>query len=399
MSARVDVDIAIVGGGIVGLLLARLVSDLRVAGRPLRVALVEPRPPVAALPGEDLDLRVSALSPASLRVLDAVGCMPLLPAQALSSYERMCVWQGDAGPGVRHTITFSAAELGASQLGAVAENRALRLALWTLLESRPDCLLLQQETVAVREEQDSCVLQLDTSEVYASLVVAADGTRSRVRELLGIDWQERSFGANALVTHLQSTRPHASTAWQKFLPGGPAALLPLADGRVSLVWSHPQEQSEELLALDDDQFAARLSAELGYVLGDLTCTTGRATFPLASAHAGRYTGRRYALVGDAAHRIHPLAGQGANLGIADVAALAQALQAHLAMPCADPGDPLVLRRYERARKGDNAVTLGAMVGLDGLFRSALADMAGAGMGLVDRSGPMKALLARYAMGA
>ena len=396
MSTERDVDIAVVGGGITGLLLARMLADVKCGADPVRIAVVEPRPPVPA--DGELDLRVSALSPASLAALDTAGCLTRLPEYAHCGYDVMRVWQDDTGGEGDHAIRFTAAQVGVPTLGSIVENRAVRSALWELLEEDDQCAFLTTSVSALAMHEDRAELQLEDGVLRARLLVAADGAQSPLREQLGIQCREQAYGENAIVTHLRCEKPHAATAWQKFLPGGPAALLPLADGRVSLVWSHPDDQTDELLALSDEEFAGRLGAALDNVLGQFTCTMPRAAFPLVSAHAERYTGPRFALLGDAAHRIHPLAGQGVNLGIRDVSVLAQEVREFLQRPWADPGDPRMLRRYERARKGDNALTLRAMQGLDGVFRSGLADLAGAGMGMVDRSGLLKSMLARYAIG-
>ncbi len=389
-------DVLIVGGGMVGLVLARALLDARLP-RPLRIGIVEPNPPAASQADEPLDLRVSALSLASVALLDAAGCWTSLPPATVSAYTRMHVWQGGA-PDSDHAIRFTAAECGVRELGHIVENRAVRRALWQTLAADPRCEFIAAPATGIELHAAHCLLQTDAGELQARLLVGADGARSRVREQLQIRQRERAYEQNALVAHLRSAQPHAATARQKFLPGGPAALLPLADGRVSLVWSVPAAESRALLELDDAAFAARLATELDHVLGELECTTPRASFPLVRAHAAHYTGARYALLGDAAHRVHPLAGQGANLGMLDAAVLAAELVQHLQSRWADPGDPRVLRRYERRRKSDNALTMGAMDGLDGLFRSGLADLAGAGMGLVDRSAALKSALARYAMG-
>jgi ubiquinone biosynthesis UbiH/UbiF/VisC/COQ6 family hydroxylase len=196
---------------------------------------------------------------------------------------------------------------------------------------------------------------------------------------------------------VKTEHDHAETAWQCFLSGGPVALLPLADGRSSLVWSCPDELAAELLAMDDAAFAERLGAAVDHVLGNLEVMTPRLSFPLGSGYAPHYSGRRYALIGDAAHRVHPLAGQGVNLGLLDAACLVDELSQHMGLPVADPGDPRVLRRYERGRKGDNLLTLGTMDVLNRLFGGPAADIAGFALGVIDRSGPLKSSLARYAM--
>jgi ubiquinone biosynthesis UbiH/UbiF/VisC/COQ6 family hydroxylase len=200
---------------------------------------------------------------------------------------------------------------------------------------------------------------------------------------------------------VSSERPHGATAWQRFLAGGPLALLPLADGRSSIVWSCPEEQAGFLASVDEDDFNRELTAASAGVLGELRLTTPRLSFPLAGGHVSRYTGLRYALIGDAAHRVHPLAGQGVNLGFADAAALAETLARHLAAPHADAGDPLALRRFERWRKSANLSTLAAMEALHRLFTSrvpGVARAAGLGLGAVDRLAPLKSSLAAFATG-
>lgn len=393
-------DVLIVGGGMAGLLLARLLDMPGFAGRqsPLSVGVVEPRPPAPRASDAPLDLRVSALAPASLELLARVGCLSRLSSAVCNPYERMRVWQDGGGPDGSHALTFDAAESGVAALGSIVENHAVRAVLWNQLSQSTTVQLFTATLQSVRETPTACEVHCDSVELRARLLVGADGIHSKVREQLGIPGRQRAYQQNALVAHLASERAHGNTAWQKFLPDGPAALLPLADGRSSLVWSHPQSLSAELLALSDEQFAARLEEQLDGVLGKLQCTTSRVAFPLARDHADCYTGRRFALIGDAAHRVHPLAGQGANLGFRDVAVLADELGRHWRSPWADPGDPRVLRRYERRRKGDNALTLGAMDGLNAIFSSPLASLAGAGLGWVNRSRPLKAFFATRAMG-
>jgi 2-octaprenylphenol hydroxylase len=397
----VDFDVAIVGGGIVGLAFARLLAaGLEQAGNPWRIVLLEVQPPEPVAEDADIDLRVSAIAPASRAILQNMDVWDKLPARRVSAYEHMCVWQAEGTAGGAKSISFAAAEIGEAWLGHIVENRAMRLATWKQVEDATSVTVISgQKPVSLSEASDHCCITLeDSSSLRARLVVGADSSRSWVREQLGVSFREHLHGQSAIVAHIASERPHAATAWQRFLPGGPVALLPLADGRSSLVWSCPDAQAKKLLEMDGADFNVELAVALDHVLGSLECTTQRVSFPLGSGHAAQYTGRRFALIGDAAHRVHPLAGQGVNLGLLDAAVLAEELVAHFARPAADPGDPLVLRRYERARKGDNMLTLGAMDAINYLFAGPAGAIGGLGLGVVDKLPLVKAQFAAYAMG-
>jgi 2-octaprenylphenol hydroxylase len=396
-----DFDVVVVGGGIVGLVFTALLAEQTAAhSSRLRIAVLEAAPPGPIDEDAELDLRVSALAPASHAILSRLGIWQALPAARISPYSRMCVWQAAGQVSETRSITFDAAELGAAELGYIVENRAIRQAAWQHLEALNNVSFYTASKPVELTEAAACstLSFADGQSVSAKLVVGADGARSWVRQQLGVDYQERGYGQTGIVAHVATEQPHNETAWQRFLADGPVALLPLADGRSSLVWSCPDAQAKELLAATDDDFAVELEAALDGALGSIQCQTPRAGFPLAMGYAKTYTGRRFALLGDAAHRVHPLAGQGANLGLLDAASLAEQLALHLATPLADPGDPRVLRRYERARKGDNLVTMGAMDLLNRAFTPPLGEFAGMGMGLVDRLQPLKTQLARYAMG-
>jgi ubiquinone biosynthesis UbiH/UbiF/VisC/COQ6 family hydroxylase len=318
----------------------------------------------------------------------------------------MVVWHGQYEARHRDSISFDAAEAGVRELGFIVENELLRAALWSQVEARPGIEILRGTPAQLIDEPDHLVVVLANGDrVRTRLLVGADGTASWVRQAVHVPLAQRSYEQMAIVAHVGSELPHGQTARQKFLQTGPVALLPLADGRSSVVWSCAEELAAELLGLPGEAFAARLTGQTDRVLGRLKLDSDRAAFPLRIAHAARYAGRRFALIGDAAHRVHPLAGLGVNLGFLDAAALAETLAEtlteHPGGRWVDPGDPRVLRRFERQRKGANLLALGSLDMLHRLFTSSspvLGQIAAAGLGLVDRSGPLKRWLGAYAMG-
>jgi 2-octaprenylphenol hydroxylase len=403
-------DVLVLGGGAAGLAFAIALRRATLpkpphnrgtVTRPLSITVVESGPePTRPAPGA-VGMRVLALSPASRQFL--ADCGAALAPDFACPYQRMVVWQRDrALPG--SCLHFDAAELGVPELGAIADLAVVRALLWDEARANDIRILTGARPAALLRAADALSITLESGEqLSARLVVGADGANSWLRKALKIDTSGRDYGQRALVAHLRSSKPHAATAWQRFLPSGPLALLPLPDGRSSLVWSAHSALAEELLALDDAEFSARLTQATQGVLGTLTVDTPRAAFPLRAAHATSYTTPRAALIGDAAHQIHPLAGLGANLGFADAAALAGVLAPALMDPDFDPGDLRVLRRYERSRRGDNAATLNLMTALHTVFAgddlTLLRTVAGAGLGWVDQWGLVKNGLARLAMRA
>ena len=313
----------------------------------------------------------------------------------------MCVWR-DGGPQGAHSIRFDAAEQGLPVLGHIVENELLRWALWQRAAQAGVQLRAGLELAGATLDRDGARVTTNTAErLGAQLLVAADGARSRLRAIAGLSWRRRGYGQRGLVTHVRSERPHAQTAWQRFLPGGPLALLPLADGRCSIVWSCPDAQAEALLGAEHEAFADALTAASEAALGRLEVAAEVQAFPLAAGHAPAYVGERLVLVGDAAHQVHPLAGQGVNLGLADAATLAGVLVAHATRAQADFGDRRVLRRYERSRKAQNLLTLGTMELFHRVFSGAPAAAHAGGMGLAiaDRLPPLKRRLAAHALGS
>lgn len=383
-------DVIVVGGGMVGSALASRLAQLQ-----FRVALVENRRPVAFASGQDYDLRVSALSPASHRFLTQVGAWSRIQSERHSAYDCMQVWERQP----ESALKFSAGEGGCEQLGWIVENSLILDALWADLQGVqvfcPDSLSdLQAATDAVDVTLQSGL------QLQASLVVAADGAGSITRRLAGIETYGWRYAQQGIVCVVQTAHPHADTAWQRFLPTGPLAFLPLSDGRCSIVWSADDARASELMALPDTAFAAELGEASQYCLGEIQGVGPRATFPLHFQQAERYVTERLCLVGDAAHVIHPLAGQGVNLGFADAACLAETLQS-VRSAGRDIGYVKGLRRYERSRKADDALMAAVTDGLKKLYGTDQPVLRGArrqGLRAVNAIRPLKGLLMRQALG-
>ena len=385
-------DIAIVGGGVVGAALACALKDK------LSIALLDAQDPAPFKLNDELDLRVFALSRASRRILQAVGAWEAVAAGRISPYREMHVWDA-RGEG---SIHFDSAALGEPELGYIVENRLLQHALWAQLkESREVTLLHPVKAEALELADGGATLTVSGGRRFkAKLVVAADGAGSATREMAGLSTDNAPYGQRAVVAHVRTEQSHVMTAWQRFLPTGPVALLPLADGRVSVVWSADEAEAERILALDDAGFCAALTEASERRLGAVLSSTQRLSFPLQRLHARDYVRARFALAGDAAHAVHPLAGQGMNLGLLDAAVLAEVIGDALTRG-RDIGDLGVLRRYERWRKGDNAAMIFALDGFKRLFSNEIAPLArlrNAGLRAVDGFTPLKHAFMRHAMG-
>jgi len=359
--------VIIVGAGVIGTVMASLLlaRKLSTAGR---VAVVADQFAAAPQSAADWDLRVFALSRASERLLKICGAWNALPATRVFPYERMCVFDAGStptGPGSPGSLTFDCAELGEPNLGCIVDGKALQ---WQCLQSAraAGAVLIEGTVEAISAGEDAVTLSLsDGRELRATLLAAADGTDSRTRELLGIETAGHAYHQDALVAHVQTAQPHANTAWQRFLNTGPIAFLPLGDGRCSIVWSVARPQADILRAMDGEAFSKALTEASGAVLGPCTLTTKLASFPLKLQYAVDYARPRAVLLGDAAHVVHPLAGQGLNLGLLDCAALAQVLGE--AGGVANYGDYKHLRRYERWRRSENVIAAAALDGLERLF--------------------------------
>jgi 2-polyprenylphenol 6-hydroxylase len=390
-------DVIIVGAGVIGAVMASLLlaRKLSTAGR---VAVVADQ--FAAAPvGPDWDLRVFALSRASERLLKVCGIWNSLPATRVFPYERMCVFDAGGTPPGPNSLTFDCAELGEPNLGYIVDGKELQ---WHCLKAAraAGVVFIEGAVEAISAGDDAAILRLrDGRELRGTLLAAADGTDSKTRELLRIDTAGHAYYQDALVAHVQTAQVHANTAWQRFLSTGPVAFLPLNDGRCSMVWSVARPRADFLRALDPQAFDQALTEASGAVLGQCTLTTKLATFPLKLQYAVDYARPRAVLLGDAAHVVHPLAGQGLNLGLLDCAALAQVLDE--AGGAGNFGDYKHLRRYERWRRSENIIAAAALDGLERLFSNSDARSVGlrtAGLRAVARMPFVKRALAKRALG-
>ncbi|NVD07506.1 FAD-dependent 2-octaprenylphenol hydroxylase [Vibrio sp. JPW-9-11-11] len=354
-----SVDIAIVGGGMVGLALAAAFKDTD-----LRIAVIESREPECEL--KDLpDVRVSALSRSSEVILRNLGAWQGIIQRRAAPYSAMEVWEQDSFA----RIEFEAQQLAQPDLGHIVENRVIQLALLDQVKQQQNVSLFlpaQCQTLAIGESEAWLTLD-DGQSLTAKLVVGADGANSWVRKQQDIPLTHWDYGHSAIVANIRTVEPHQGVARQIFTPQGPLAFLPLGDSQLcSIVWSTDPNRAERLVAMSEHEFNKALTAEFDHRLGLCDVVGERFAFPLKMRYARDFVAQRIALVGDAAHTIHPLAGQGVNLGLLDAACLAQeVIELHQAGQ--DIGSQRHLRRYERWRKAEAAKMIAAMQGFKDLF--------------------------------
>jgi 2-octaprenylphenol hydroxylase len=397
---NIDYDVAVVGAGPIGLATAVLLARQAGFGS-ARVAVFDRRIPdsldrVRELP---MDLRVFALSRASEKILRAADAWTDITATRAEPFERMQVWHADVPPHGGDALVFDAAEIGERDLGVIAENNVLQAALAGAAR-RAGVQLVAGDVTALDQERDAAVLHAGERQIRARLVVGADGAQSRVRELAGVAATRTDYGQTAIVAMVSTERSHEHTAWQRFLGDGTLAFLPLKDAHSSIVWSLPTARAEKLLAATPAAFERELEKDFDGALGKVQLASERLKFPLWRLSASAYVTERVALVGDAAHVVHPLAGQGANLGLLDAAALADVLAEGLKAR-EDPGAIRLLRRYERWRRSENDLMSGAIDVFDRLLARGtgrVATFAQRGMPWVNRSTLAKRVFIERAMG-
>lgn len=385
--SKISVDVAIVGGGLAGLALAVALRQSR-----LSVAVIEGRPPRRP---EGWDARIYAISPANVDFLTTIGVWPHLDTRRVCPVEAMEVYGDRDG-----RLDFSAYDAGAAALAWIAEASLMQTELWESAKRQANLTLLcpaKPESLTI-DDEGACLLLDDGRQVESRLVVAADGADSWTRNAAGIKVDFKHYGQQGVVANFRIGKPHRNRAFQWFREDGILAYLPLPDGQISIVWSTPRAHAEELVALPADTLCARVAAAGQHALGDLELVTPAAGFNLRLMRAPHPIARRLALIGDAAHAIHPLSGHGINLGYRDAQVLAEVL---IAKPeFVDCGDAALLRRYERARKEEVMALQGMTDSLQRLFTPRLPPLSllrNFGLNLTNRVPVLKDALIRYAL--
>ena len=386
-------QVAIVGGGMVGATLACLLAEEGVS-----VALIDAGDPAKTWPENDYDLRVSALTLTSVKLFKSLGIWADINKLGQQVMQKMFVWD-HFGAG---ELDIDSADAGERQMGSVVENRITVSALWKRLQDLAACDIYKTTQLNGFDINDEGVdIQLSNDrQITAQLIVGADGSNSKIRQLAGIDDYGWSYQQKGLVATVKPEKPHQNTAWQRFLPEGPLALLPLRDGLISIVWTSKTETTEANLKLSESAFCDALADASEHQLGNFELIGERGGFPLKLQFSSEYCQQRVVLIGDAIHTIHPLAGQGVNLGLKDAVALAGVV-----LTAQKSGRNIasqqVLRRYERQRKGDNLMMMAIMDGFKRLFSAdeQLVQFArSSGMGMVNQSTLLKNQICKYAMG-
>ena len=393
-------DIVVVGTGITGLTVATLLAQSNNCDQMNIIVVGASNKPTFDLSNE-VALRVSAIAPGSADIFASLDIWKNIENQRVCPYRDMRVWDACGHADDSETLHFQAAEFAIAELGFIVENELIMHALLQNLDLLHQPVYFETPIRSlVQLNNRFCVTFANGKSLTADLVVGADGAESFVRKSTNISVDAWSYSQSALVTHMRPERSHQYTAWQRFLHNGPIALLPLLDGRVSVVWSTIPEQAELAVTTSDDHLSEILSEATDYVLGRLIPEGPRSSFTLKAQHADHYVLPGLALIGDAAHTIHPLAGQGANLGLADAIALVNTIDEAIGKG-EHPGDLPVLRRYERSRKGANKTMLYFVDSLNRLFSSkssSVAKFRSSSMRLFNRSGPIRKRAVHVALG-
>lgn len=394
MQTKTNYDIIIIGAGVVGLTLA-----LALVKNGLRTLVLDKHLPETDIDNKSIDLRVSAITPASVKIFHALDVWADIQKMRVSPYREMHVW--DAGG--NGEIHFDSADIGSSTLGYIIENNVLQSVLLKHYQQYEIGHCLNNVMINnIDYLPHAATISLSNDEKYsAAVIVGADGANSTVRNLTEIKTIEWDYGHSALVATVKTKLPHQETAWQRFLSTGPLAFLPLNNPHLcSIVWSALPVEAQRLQQLSVEEFQHELAAAFENRLGDVTLMSKRIAFPVRMRHAKQYVKSRIVLIGDAAHTIHPLAGQGVNLGIMDAACLHEILT-NMNAKGRDIGALYNLRRYERRRKGDNMTMLAAMEMFKRFFGMQLPParrLRNAGLSVTNQIKPLKSIIMQHAMG-
>ena len=386
-------DVVILGAGVVGLTLANLLAQ----NNALKITLIEAKPLDFSWDTVDYDLRCSAITHASQNVFKHLGIWEQIIAERSGVYDRMQVWSHQDNS----VLNFSASDVSATELGHIIENRVLQRALWDKVKGSSNVNIVYGETTKIEASKDTNHLYLADLCIHSKLIIGADGANSWLRRVARLGEYTWDYTQTALVATIRSKLPHHRTARQCFTLDGPLAFLPLEDSNLcSIVWSANPEKIAHLMQCNEQEFCRLLAVDFEHKLGVLELCGKRACFPLRMLHAKKYIAERIVLIGDAVHVVHPLAGQGMNLGIMDAAALAEVIN-QACIDNKDIGKTAVLRKYERWRKGHNlsviAITDAIKRGFE-IQNSLFQYLRGYGMRLTNEFGFGRQLMISIAMG-
>ncbi|MGV8961243.1 MAG: UbiH/UbiF family hydroxylase [Stenotrophomonas sp.] len=391
MNRRMKLDAVIVGGGVVG-----AASALALADSGLQVALVEGREP-APWSSAQPDLRVYAFAPDNAALLDALGIWPAVRDARACAYRRMRVWDAAGGD----ELAFDADRLGRRQLGWIVENALLVDRLWAALPAAGVQVHSPARVQALEQDETGVRLRLDDGRrLEAAIAIAADGAESTLRALAGLTVDRHDYGQRGVVAYVDSERTNEATAWQRFLSTGPLAVLPIGERRNSIVWTLPDAEAERVLALDEAGFNRELTGAFAARLGAMQLVSKRVAFPLRRQLVERYVAGRVLVLGDAAHAVHPLAGQGVNLGLRDVAALRELVRDALKNRRAWDA-PHRLQRWARQRRSENTLAAKGFTAINTLFSNDelhLTLARGPAMGMAGKLPPLVSALWKHASG-
>lgn len=391
VSSVSEFDIAIVGAGAVG-----LAAACQLAQHYSRIALIDRAPFKSWQASDDYGLRVSAINLASIELLSDIGIWQDVRAMRASPYQSMHVWEHQTDT----SIDFNCHDTSHSMLGAIVENQILLTALNNKVDQHNNIQRFNQHSLQNLSaiSNSAMLIELDNNErISAELVLGADGQQSKVRECIGVSQLTTHYQQLGLVCTVKTELDHQQTAWQCFTPDGPLALLPLDENVCSIVWSVSEQKCRSLMALSEVQFNQELTQAFESKLGQLEVSSERKSFPLQGAQASQYIDHRVVLLGDAAHVIHPLAGLGLNLGLADVQELTHLLK----LTDRPLGSERVLRQYERARKSENTLMQKSLEVIDALFREQrgfVKQARSVGVNMTNKALPLKLMFMRHALG-